>query len=225
MLTNKELKEILLKKSAYGAPILEHELKGLLREMGLKAPECVYLKKGEAMAAPISLNYPLVAKVSSKAIASKSDAGGIVLGIRDEASLKDSVRRLFGIEGAEGVLVEEMAPPQGVEIIIGGLTDLQFGPVVMFGMGGLLVELYKDVAFALAPLGRDGALRLIGQVRGRRVIEGYRGRGPLDKGAVTDVIVAVSRIMETGAVEEVDLNPVALYPEGALVLDAKIKLR
>lgn len=223
MFTDDDLKEFLLKRP--GAPLLEHELKGLLGRMGIKAPEHFYLEKGGALPDPIGLNYPLVAKVSSGKIASKSDAGGVVLGIKDAASLKDSVPALLGIEGAEGVLVEETAPPGAVEIIVGGLSDPQFGPVVMFGMGGLLVELYKDVAFALAPLDGDDALRLVGQVRGRRVIEGYRGRRPLDRGALSEVIVAVSRIMETGAVEELDLNPVALYPDGALVLDAKMKLK
>ena len=127
----------------------------------------------------------------------------------------------LALESAEGVLVEEMAPP-GVEVIVGGVLDEQFGPVVMFGSGGVLVELFKDVAFALAPATREDAHWLIRQVRGYRLLKGYRGSPAVDIDSLLEVIVKVSEAISSGLLKEMDLNPVSLYPEGAMALDAKM---
>ncbi|HBR22643.1 MAG TPA: acyl-CoA synthetase, partial [Nitrospiraceae bacterium] len=169
-----------------------------------------------------ALTYPLVAKVSSVKIASKSDVGGIRLGIKNYDELTKAVSELLEIENAEGVLVEEMAP-EGIEVIIGGVTDKQFGPIVMFGLGGVFVELFKDIAFALAPLKEEDALWLIKQVKGYKLLEGFRGKPAVDKDALITTILAVSEIVSAGDVEEIDLNPVTLYPKGAMVLDAKMR--
>jgi len=205
--------------------LVEHEVKGLLKEMGLSVPDGVFIAKGKPLSAfslqVSALSYPLVAKVSSSKITSKSDVNGVKLGIRDEGELRDVVSGLMEIEDAEGVLVEEMAP-DGIEVIVGGLIDEQFGPIVMFGLGGMFVEIFRDVAFGLAPLTGDGALRLIRQIKGYRLLEGYRGRKPADIDALIDIIVTVSGLMATGLIGEIDLNPVALFPEGAMVLDAKM---
>jgi len=205
--------------------LVEHEVKGLLKEMGLSVPDGVFIAKGKPLSAfslqVSALSYPLVAKVSSSKITSKSDVNGVKLGIRDEGELRDVVSGLMEIEDAEGVLVEEMAP-DGIEVIVGGLIDEQFGPIVMFGLGGMFVEIFRDVAFGLAPLTSDGALRLIRQIKGYRLLEGYRGRKPADIDALIDIIVTVSGLMATGLIGEIDLNPVALFPEGAMVLDAKM---
>ncbi len=203
---------------------LEHEVKGLLRDAGLSVPRGFFLKKGERLPAGVELAYPLAAKVSSGRISGKSDIGGVRLGIADSDELKEAVEDLLRIENSEGVLIEEMAA-QGVEVIVGGVVDPQFGPIVMFGLGGVFVELFRDVAFGLAPLSEEEALRLVRQVRGSRLLEGYRGKPPLDVGSLLKVIVAVSGIIGSGLVEEIDLNPVALYPEGAAVLDAKMSAR
>lgn len=114
--------------------------------------------------------------------------------------------------------------PEGIEVIIGGVIDKQFGAVVMFGLGGVFVELFKDIAFALAPLKEEDALWLIKQVKGYRLIEGYRGKPAVDKGALIKTILTVSEIISSGYVEEIDLNPVALYPNGAMILDAKLRV-
>jgi acyl-CoA synthetase (NDP forming) len=187
-------------------------------------PRGLYLRKGEALPDVDMLSYPLVAKVSSEKIRGKSDVRGVRLGIGDFGALKQSVEELMMIENAEGVLIEEMAP-QGTEVIVGGVIDAQFGPIVMFGMGGVFVELYKDVAFGLAPLSRDAALGLVRQVKGSRLLEGYRGRPAMDIDSLLTVIALASEIIASGLVEEIDLNPVALYPRGALVLDAKMSAR
>jgi len=202
---------------------LEHEVKGVLREMGLPVPKGKFLRLGEEVPAQLDLTFPLVAKVSSSKIISKSNVGGVRVNIKNGDELSSAFRELSRIESAEGVLVEEMAP-QGLEVIIGGIIDNQFGPVVMFGLGGVFVELFKDVSFGLAPLTMDDALWLITQVKGYRLLEGYRGKPPVDKQRLAGMIVSVSEVMATGMVEETDLNPVALYPEGAMILDAKMKM-
>ncbi len=188
--------------------------------MGLPVPRGTFFKPGSVPSSS-GMMYPLAAKVSSEHIISKSDVRGIRIGIINEEDLNQAVAELMEIPGAEGVLVEEMAPP-GVEVIIGGIMDPQFGPVMMFGLGGIYVELYKDVAFGLAPLDEKDALWLIAQIKGRRLLEGYRGSRPADTGALVGIMITVSRLMTAGLTREIDLNPVAVYPSGALILDAKI---
>jgi succinyl-CoA synthetase beta subunit len=216
--------EAFFKKNRGRTTFLEYEVKELLRDAGMAVPRGRYLRKGEALSPGVALVYPLVAKVSSEKISGKSDVRGVKLGIEDYDALKKSVDELLQIENAEGVLIEEMAP-QGTEVIVGGIIDAQFGPVVMFGPGGVFVELYRDVAFGLAPLSREAALGLVRQVKGAGLLEGYRGRPAVDLEGLLTVIAGVSEIMASGLVEEIDLNPVALYPGGALILDAKMSAR
>lgn len=203
--------------------LLEHEVKGLLRDLGLPVPNGRFVKRGEALMPLHGLSFPLAAKVSSLRITSKSDVRGVRLGLRNEEELQKVFAELLGISDAEGVLVEEMAPP-GLEVIVGGIIDAQFGPVVMFGLGGLFVELFRDVSFGLAPLGDEEAAGLCRQVKGYRLLQGYRGRPAADIKALIHTIIAVSEIIATGLAEEIDINPLALYPEGAMVLDAKMLL-
>src|SRR5512135_1037881 len=138
---------------------LEHEVKDLLRGFGISTPRGMFIPRGDVPPAAVSLSYPLVAKLVSSAVSSKSDVGGVRLGIGNGDELWGAVAELSRMEQAEGVLVEEMAPP-GFEVIVGGTVDITFGPVVMFGMGGFFVELFRDVAFAMAPGSREQALWL-----------------------------------------------------------------
>lgn len=202
---------------------LEHEVKGLLGEMGLPSPKGIFIGKEWPWPVTVQLRYPLVAKVSSQKIVSKSDLHGVRTGVQDEQALRTAVEELMLIDGAEGVLVEEMAP-QGLEVIVGGVVDAQFGPVMMFGLGGVFVELFKDVSFGLAPLTQEESLRMVKEVKGYRLLEGYRGRPRVDIGMLADILVSVSQLMATGTIEEIDLNPIALYPTGAMVLDAKLSV-
>jgi len=202
---------------------LEHDVKGLFREIGFDVPRGIFIRTGETLPKPLDLSYPLLAKVSSSKITSKSNIGGVRGRLRNEEELERAVRDLSGIAEAEGVLVEEMAP-EGLEVIVGGVIDNQFGPVVMFGLGGIFVELFKDIAFALAPLASEDALWLIKQVRGYRLLEGCRGRPPVDKALLLRIIMSVSEIMALGVVREIDLNPVTLYEDGAIILDAKMQI-
>ncbi len=216
--------EAFLERNRGRTTFLEHEVKGFLRDAGIAVPRGRYVRKGERLHDSSTLAYPLAAKVSSEKIRGKSDVRGVKLGIDDFYTLKKSVDELLQIENAEGVLIEEMAP-QGTEVIVGGVIDNQFGPIVMFGLGGVFVELYKDVAFGLAPLSKDAALGLVRQVKGAKLLEGYRGKPAVDLDSLLTVIAGVSEIMAGGLVEEIDLNPVALYPDGAIVLDAKMSAR
>lgn len=202
--------------------LLEHEAKAFLKNLGLPVPRGAFFKTG-SIPSSAGMDFPLVAKVSSGHIVSKSDLHGVSVGIADEDALKQEVSRLMQIAGAEGVLVEEMAPA-GIEVIVGGIMDPQFGPVVMFGLGGIYVELFRDVAFGLAPLDEQEALWLIGQVKGSMLLKGYRGSTPVDTVALVNILITISELMAEGCVREIDLNPLALYPEGAMVLDAKISL-
>lgn len=220
---SKYLIEELIRKAEGRQALLEHEVKGLLKEMGLSVPKGTFIRSGETMPEISVLSFPLAAKVSSEKIASKSDLHGVRTGLRDFGELNIAVEELSRTENAEGVLIEEMAPA-GTEVIIGGVIDSQFGPVMMFGLGGVFVELYKDVSFGLAPLSKDDAVWMTGDIKGHRLLEGYRGGAPVDKEALIEILIAASEIMATGLVAEIDLNPVTLYAKGAMVLDAKMKL-
>lgn len=213
----------LIEKNIGKTALLEHEVKALLKESGLPVPKGIFVSKEmtDHIPAIVDLSYPLVAKVSSSKIVSKSEVNGVRIGLKNENELKKAVLELLQIEDAEGVLIEEMALP-GLEVIVGGVIDEQFGPVVMFGLGGVFVELFRDVVFALAPIEKEDALWLVKQIKGYRLLEGYRGRPPVDIHSLLKMIVTVSEIIATGLIKEIDLNPVSLYPEGAMVLDAKI---
>lgn len=210
-----------LEKHAGTRVLPEQALKEFLRDAGLPAPRSLYLPVGTPLPDLSRLSYPLVAKVFSAKIRSKTDVGGIRFGLKDSAAVAATCSELMQIKDVEGVILEEQARP-GTEVIVGGIVDPQFGPVVMFGLGGLFVELFQDVAFALAPLTRADAFQLMAQLKGYRLLTGYRGAAPCDLENLADILVTVSELMATGLLEEIDLNPVALYPDGAMILDAKM---
>lgn len=199
----------------------EHAVKEFLHEAGLPAPRGLFIPVGASLPDLSRLSFPLAAKVSSSRIRSKSDVGGVRLGLVDLVGTSAAVAELMEIENAEGVIVEEEAPP-GVEVIAGGIIDAQFGPVVMFGLGGVFVELFHDVAFATAPMTLPDAFSLMERVKGYRLLTGYRGKPPCDLETLADILVIVSELMATGLLTEIDLNPVAVYPRGAMILDAKM---
>lgn len=212
-----------LEKNKGRSSLLEHEVKRLLRNIGLAVPAGVFVEKGADIPSPGKLPYPVVAKVSSVKITSKSDVHGVRVDIKNADELKRTLAELERIDGAEGVLIEEMAP-QGIDVIVGGIIDAQFGPLVMFGLGGVAVELFKDVTFGLAPATAKDAMNMITRVKGHALLEGFRGQPPADINALVHIIVTVSELMAAGPIKELDLNPVALYAHGAMILDAKLSL-
>jgi acetyl coenzyme A synthetase (ADP forming)-like protein len=177
------------------------------------------------------IGFPVALKVLSPEISHKSDAGGIALGLADAAAVRRayeevtaSARRHAPGARIDGVLLQEMARP-GREVIVGAVSDPSFGKVVMFGLGGVFVETLKDVTFALAPVSRERARAMIEEIAGFPVLAGTRGEKPVDFEALVDVIVAVSDLVTVHPeVQELDLNPVIAYEDGAVAVDARVTL-
>jgi acetate---CoA ligase (ADP-forming) len=194
-------------------------------------PEVLATSEDEAVAAALQIGA-VALKVQSPDILHKTEAGAVMLGVSGAAAVREGYRTVLARAtdahpGAriDGVLVQQMAPP-GVEVILGVHRDPEFGPLVMVGLGGIHAEVLKDVAFAPVPLGRDEALDLIGQLRGKAILDGVRGTPPSDTAALADLIVALSHFAADHAdlVAEIDLNPVIVHAAGAglSVVDALI---
>ena len=212
--------------------LTELESKELLASLGIRTTQMrPAAGREEAVAASREVGYPCVLKVSSPDITHKSDAGGVKVGLADAQQVAEaydaimaSCRTQFPEAEIEGVTVQDMARP-GLEVIVGTATDPQFGPVIMFGLGGVWVEVLKDVSFKLAPLTKDDARAAIGEIRAARLLEGFRGSEPVDKAALEDILLKVSEfVAATPEVLEMDLNPVFAYPDGAVAVDARVIL-
>ncbi|RLI73096.1 acyl-CoA synthetase (NDP forming), partial [Archaeoglobales archaeon] len=174
----------------------------------------------EAVKAARKIGFPVVLKVASRKIVHKSDAGGVILDIKSDDDVRRAFRNLMNIEGAEGVNVQPMLE-KGIEIIVGVSEDDQFGSVLMFGLGGIFVEVLRDVSFRLIPISREEAEKMIKEVKGYKLLSGYRGvRGDVD--AVVDLVLRVSDLIESEDIIEMDLNPVFVYKKGCIVADARI---
>ncbi len=208
--------------------LLLHEAMEICKLHGIPMPDfCAVFSKDEAIERAGKLGYPVALKIISSEILHKSESDAIVLNIEDEGELRkeyeDLVNRV-GKDKIEGILVEEMVSPS-TEVIIGGVRDKQFGPSVMFGMGGIFTEVYDDVAFRVAPIDKRIALNLIREPKGSKILKGVRGNPPKDLDSIADVLVRVSDLMiEHEVVGELDLNPVIAYPDGVSVVDARIIL-
>jgi acetyl-CoA synthetase (ADP-forming) len=183
----------------------------------------------DAVAQAEAASYPVVMKVVSPDIAHKSDVGGVKLNLKNadevraayDAIVKSSLEHVPGAK-ITGVAVQHMAPA-GTEVIIGMTTDAQFGPVMMFGLGGIMVEVLKDVAFRLVPLTDRDAAQMIQEIKGFPVLQGVRGQPPADVEALKGAIAKVAAFVEQHPeVRELDLNPVFAYPDGAIAVDARI---
>ena len=224
---------IIEKARAEGRAVLtEIESKQLLTSLGIRTTEMrLATSRQEAAAASREIGYPCVLKVSSPDITHKSDAGGVKVALANDEQVAEaydaimaSCREKYPEAGIEGVTVQDMAPP-GLEVIVGVATDPQFGPVVMFGLGGVWVEVLKDVSFKLVPLTRDDARSAIDELRAARLLEGFRGSPAVDTGALEDILLRVSDfVAATPEVCEMDINPIFAYPDGALAVDARVIL-
>ncbi len=176
-----------------------------------------------------AIGYPVAVKMNSPDVTHKSDVGGVVLNVSDAAGVRKACRDLASVAariGARdgGVLVSAMAPP-GVEVIVGVTRDPQFGHAVMFGIGGVLVEVLRDVSFRMVPFTDKDAGEMIAEIRGAKLLSGVRGRKPADAAALRRLLVQVSDLVSRrGDIEEMDLNPVFVSERGALVADARIVL-
>jgi acyl-CoA synthetase (NDP forming) len=209
--------------------VLEPEAVGVLERYGIPYPEHG-LARGPEEAARIAdgLGYPVVLKVVSPDVVHKSDAGGVVIDLEGADDLRGAYQGMLdavqnAVQGAriEGVLVCKQAPP-GLEVIVGALHDATFGPTVMFGLGGVLTEVLDDVTFRVAPLERRDAEDMIREIEAYPLLTGGRGGPSYDLNAVADLLMAVSRLlMDHPEIKELDLNPVRVFEQGLMVLDAR----
>lgn len=228
----KRIREILDKVySEKRKTLYEYEAKEIANAVGIPTPKNIFIKDLDPLdIEKLDFNEPYVIKIVSSQVIHKSDVGGVVVNVSKE-SLKDAIKKMIDtvtskISNAsiEGVLIEEMAD-KGVETIVGYIRDPQFGPVVMFGLGGIFVEIYRDVSFRLAPLSREDALSMIKEVKAYKILSGYRGIPPSDINKIADVIVRVGEIgYRYPEIREIDINPLMAYPDGVLALDVRIIL-
>jgi len=220
---------------AAGRDLLETEARDLLRACGVAVPRHVLARSpAEAAAAARTFgDVPLAMKIVSPDILHKSEAGGVRLHLVGESALETACAGILASARAykpdvriEGVLVTPMIAAGGTEVIVGVTRDPQHGPVVVFGLGGIFVELIGDVAFRTVPLARADALEMIGSLRYAAALDGVRGAKPVNREALADLLVAVSAIVESHPeIQEVDLNPVIAGPDGYAIADARIVLR
>jgi acetyltransferase len=212
----------------------EHGAKRVLEQYGIPVTReaLVPLADGAEGAVRVAreLGYPVALKVQSAQILHKTEAGGVALGLdsdeavrRAHARILSDARRFDPQAELEGVLVQEMVDG-GVEVILGATRDPVFGPVVMFGLGGIFVEALGDVAFRIAPLRRADAEDMLDEIRGRRVLDGLRGRPPVDREALIETLLRVSQLVtdHEDAIAELDLNPLVVFPKGVKAVDALI---
>ena len=213
----------IIEKSKSSGWILEPDAKALMKLQGLDIPDFIltnsfeaadqFLKKSES---------PVVAKAVSKKIFHKTEYQAVVTGIMSSDHLKSEMARLQQLDGCEKILVEQMV--QGIEVIIGAKNDFQFGPVIVFGIGGTSVEIYNDTAVRMAPLKPDDVLSMVESLKAKKIISGYRGMAGVNMEILTHLIVNFSLfVMELeNDIESVDLNPVICTRDRCVIADARI---
>jgi len=210
----------------------EPEAKTVCMEYGIPVTE-FRLAKNEVEAVEFAeeIGYPVVLKIVSPDVIHKSDVGGVIINVKDAEDVQkayeqimDSVKRHKPKANIVGVLVQEMAP-QSTEVIVGATKDPQFGPTLMFGLGGIFVEILKDVTFRIAPVTEDEAREMITAVKAYPLLKGYRNAPPADIEAIVEILLNTSRlVMEHQEIKELDLNPIMVYEKGAKIVDARIIL-
>ena len=220
-----KVNEIFEKAKAEGRSfLLEYEAKTVCKEYGIPVTKLKIAKTAEE-AAKFSeeIGYPTVIH--------KFDVGGVILNVNSSEDAKNAYNKI--VENVkkhkpdakiDGVLVQEMAP-SATEVIVGAIKDAQFGPTLMFGLGGTFVEIMKDVSFRIAPIKEDDARQMISEVKAYPILLGYRGQPPRDIDTIVKIILDTSRlVMEHQNIKELDLNPVIVYEKGAKTVDARIIL-
>jgi len=210
--------------------LLEHECKAILRDIGVPTTSWLVAKsEEEAVSMSEAIGYPVVLKILSPEIIHKSDAGGVKLNVgrEDVRRAYNELVAMFKDRQAVGVSVQEMAQP-GLEVIVGATTDVTFGPVLMFGLGGVFVEVLKDVVFRVIPVTEGDAQEMMEEIRGYQLLQGHGRsayRQSADVASLRDILLKVSDLVTAyPAIKEVDLNPVFAYSQGSLVVDARMIL-
>ncbi len=212
--------------------LLEPEAKSICIQYGLPTPAFdVASNSNEAEDFANKIGYPIVLKIVSPDILHKTDAGGVAVGLNSGKEVKNEfeemlrrVRNYKKDANIKGILVQKMAP-SSTEVIIGGLKDPQFGQTLMFGLGGIFVEVLKDVTFRIAPISEKDAKEMIMEIKAYPILRGYRGQPPADESAIIKILVNTSKLMiDLPNINQMDLNPIMVYEKGASVVDARIIL-
>jgi acyl-CoA synthetase (NDP forming) len=190
---------------------------GILKKAGIKTARYeVASDKKSVIEACKKIGYPVVMKVVSEKISHKTEVGGVIVGIRDDNEAKRAADKLLKLGK---IMVQEMV--KGVEIIIGSKKDAVFGPVVMFGLGGIFVELFKDVSFRVAPIEKKEAIEMMKETKGYKLLSGFRGKkGNVDK--VAGALVKISKFVYNNNIEELDINPMIVKENDAIAVDARV---
>jgi len=212
--------------------LLEPEAKTVCMRCGIPVTNFKVAKnEAEAVKFAEEIGYPIVLKIVSPDIIHKSDVGGVVVGLKTAKDVRNAYKQILGSIKKHkadakivGVLVQEMAP-SSTEVIVGAIKDPQFGPALMFGLGGIFVEVLKDVTFRVAPITVDEAREMITEVKAYPLLKGYRNQPPADIEAIVQILLNTSRlVMEHQEIKELDLNPIMVYEKGAKTVDARIIL-
>lgn len=205
----------------------------LLEEYGLPVAKYVYVKSEEELGKRLPMGFPVVLKVDSPDILHKTEFGGVKVGIRSMEELRSEIANMRENILAKkpearinGFVIQEMVQ-EGYEVIIGGINDEQFGPVVAFGLGGIFVEVLKDVVFEIAPVTEEQALDMIRRIKGYTILEGYRGRKPADLQLLAQTISKASNLFAelSPHFQEADLNPTFVSDKWVKIVDARFKLK
>ncbi|WP_462326708.1 acetate--CoA ligase family protein [Desulfobaculum sp.] len=213
--------------------IVEFQAQELLKAYGLPLPETELARTSEeAVAAAERIGYPVVVKIASPQISHKSDVGGVRVGLADAGAVRGAfmdvtsrAQRLRKDAFISGCLVQAMAPKGAKEVIVGFKRDPQFGPLVMFGLGGVYVEVLKDIAFRLAPLSKTDAHDMIREIRSYPLLRGVRGEAPVDFGAIEDILLTMSQLaVDIPDIFEAEFNPILVDNNGATVADVRVTL-
>ncbi|UCE11625.1 MAG: acetate--CoA ligase family protein [Candidatus Thorarchaeota archaeon] len=217
--------------------VLEHEAKDIMKSYDIPIPKYeTAASPDEAAEKSKKIGFPVVLKILSKDILHKSDAGGVKLNLKNEDEVKTAFSEIMenakgygkekgiDVDLSRGVFITEFVE-MGTEVIVGVTKDAQFGHALMFGLGGIFVEVLKDVTFRLIPLREIDAREMVSEIKAAKILEGVRGENPRDVEALIDVIMKVSKMVEENPdIIELDCNPTFIYEKGkgALVVDARI---
>ncbi len=207
------------------------ESREIMKIAGIPLNEMKIAKnRDEAIFEANNIGYPIVLKIISKEVLHKSDAGGVKIGIKSDAELNEAyeemmknIKQHYPNAIIEGVSIEEMV--EGVELLIGTNTDSQFGKMIALGIGGIFVEIYKDISFRLIPITKEDVKEMINEIKGKKLLDGYRGMPIVDKEKLISLTLKVSQIIEENpSIKEMDLNPIVATNEGLKAIDARIIL-
>ncbi|MBY9018036.1 MAG: acetate--CoA ligase family protein [Candidatus Lokiarchaeota archaeon] len=224
------MQEFLKKKLESNQTVLtEFESKKLLEDIGIVIPlQELTSSKEETVSASEKIGFPVVLKLMAEDIIHKSDTGAVKLNLKNREEVEGGYDELMKIHSDKEKLisVQKMADEPITELIIGMTTDAQFGPALMFGIGGILVEILEDVSFRIAPIEEYDAREMIKEIKGFPILDGYRGKPKADIDAIIDVLMKISDLVtKHEEIFEMDLNPVFIYDKGLICVDARIILK